>query len=222
MSALQSLLLAAQVAGVSPAPLFESGVAANVPQQILSLPLAEIREAQSSASVVREVDGVRLTFSAASGPETLWLRVFGAGVTRQWSWKALGAGVSGSFGGKTIRFSADAQGLVTAGSLTFSFLDELWRLYDRAVRIRIDPVLYAVTYENGSAGIPPSVSLIRKDSEGMGWITYRSVDRLAGIHYFVAVNGVLFGMRLEGQSLVFYRKPIDGAVLAIEERPFFL
>ncbi len=221
MTALQSLVLAAQVAGVSPAPLFESGLAVNVPQPILSLPLAEITAAQNSSKIIRNVDGVLLAFSAASGPEMLWLRVSGEGVARQWSWQELSGGVSASFGNQTIRFSIDERGGVTAGSVSFNLLDDMWRLYEKAVRISIDPVLYAVTYEDGFSGVPRSVSLIRKDSEGMGWISYRSSDRLAEIHYFVAVNGVLYGMRLEGEMLVFYSKPIEATILEMEERPAF-
>jgi len=224
VSALQTLVLAAQVAGVSPsaleAPAFESGIA-NSPQPILSLPLAEIRAAQNSSIIVREVDGVSLSFSAASGPEMLWLRVSGEDETHQWSWKTLSGGVSASFGGKIVKISADDRGLINVGSVSFNLLDEMWRLYGKAVHIRIDPVLYAVTYEDGSAGIPHSISLIRRDTQGMGWIAYRDSQRLATIHYFIAVNGVLYGMRLEGENLVFYAKPNTASAQRFEEHPAF-
>jgi hypothetical protein len=232
VSILESLILSAQLSGVSPAgleaPKFAAAAAKGAPQAVLTLKLADIRVRHDAIETRARVGRGEFGFSLLSGPESLHFIARQDGVEKHWPLAELKDGVSGEFpkqriglkrDGEFVRVSPanpppDAEALVSVPELVDS-------LYAEAIRIVADIVRYAVVYEDGGRA-PAAVSLLRRDSQGMYWISYRPVDRLKSIHYFVAVNGVLYGMRLEGENLVFYAKESDAKTplsLAAPERP---
>ncbi|MBI4678562.1 MAG: hypothetical protein HY748_13370 [Elusimicrobia bacterium] len=70
--------------------------------------------------------------------------------------------------------------------------------------------------------IPASVSLIREDQQGRFWVTYGKASEVAAeIKWFVAINGVMYGMKLEAPNLVFYSKPVPPVSLNATRGPAF-
>ncbi len=83
-------------------------------------------------------------------------------------------------------------------------------VYNAAIHVLMGNIVeYAVVHEAGP--VPASICLIRRDRGGRMWITYRTLDEMREIQWFVSVNGTLHGMRLEGRELVFYSKPAPQA-----------
>jgi hypothetical protein len=76
-----------------------------------------------------------------------------------------------------------------------------------------------MTYEDGTL-LPEASGLVRKDDQGQFWITYHRRQG-AKLHWFVAVNGQMFGFRIEGSNLVFYGQSTAGSVLSAGEKPVF-
>ena len=73
----------------------------------------------------------------------------------------------------------------------------LRELYEAALHALFTPVEYAVLYEDGALA-PAAITLLREDREGRLWATYKPVAEMGKMHWFLAVNGVMFGMKLEG------------------------
>jgi len=218
--ALSMLLLTAQTAGVdvdktaaapgiSPPPIEEL----QAPKPVLRLGLKEIVENQSRAQWWGDAGRGRVGFSLAVGPEELWGEFREKGAARAWSLSELTRGVNARLYLETYSFLYQG-GLVRVipafgrqtPQASFSVSEMLRYLHTAAIQVLFSPVRYAVLYEDGRLA-PASVSLLRQDSVGQLWVTYKKVEDLDRIHWFVSINGTLFGMRLEGSELVFYSKP---------------
>lgn len=87
-------------------------------------------------------------------------------------------------------------------------------LYDASLHVLLGGAVdYAVTVEDGP--VPASICLLRRDNGGTIWVTHRSQAEMRELQWFLAVNGVLYGMKLEGQDLVFYSKPVPPSQAAV-------
>ena len=142
-----------------------------------------------------------LPFSATQG-----------GVTRTWGWDALEKGVEADFPAGRFKASFDGRWLVLAplgggaeGRVWVNSL--LARYYDAAPHVPIDPVTWAVLVQ-GDPAAPEAVGLLRRDQEGNFFVAYRTRAEMAGINWFVAINGQLYGMRPEKGLLTVYTKPV--------------
>jgi hypothetical protein len=90
-------------------------------------------------------------------------------------------------------------------------------LYNAAVRVSFSPVEYSVVYENGGL-VPASLCLIREDQQGRFWITCKKLSELKEIRWFVAINGVMTGMKLDERDLIFHSKPVPSLAAIAAER----
>lgn len=221
MNALQSLVLAAQLSGVpAPAPV-------DIPKPILRLDLKEVARDQDRAWVPLQAGSRELFFSVGFGPEyELFVKVRQGGVTlalpqSKLEAKAVVSLPAGRYrleyeGGIVRAFALDEPG---GGQL---FAGELIRsLYSAAVLVRLGVVDYAVLYEDGAL-IAKSATFLRQDQAGRFYLAYRDAAQLSKIEWLLAVNGVMYGVRLEGGTLGFYSKPVPPvSSLSFPERPLF-
>lgn len=204
MRALESLVLSAQLLGLSapaPKPL-------DVPSPVLRLDLAEVQRDQDRAWQDLQVGAHAVGLTAAFNEQAgLVIKLRQAGVTLSYHQSAL-------VGGKEIQlprgrykvwhengivriFALDERG----GGQLFA-MDLVRSLYNAAVIVRLGVVDYAVVQGHDS------ISFLRRDDAGRYYVAYRPAARLARIEWLLAVNGLMYGVRLEGASLAFYSKPL--------------
>lgn len=225
VSALQALFLSAQLAGISPDTASPSLSFHGVPVEpqgglrvVSKISLDKISLRQKSAFLTRPAGQGAMDFSLGFAPDTeLWLK-FRQDNQRQ---KLTGAYPFASVQkGFVSRFPLgyyriwSKDGLIHADPATgptepkasVSLTEVFESLLNRCVTIRIGPITYAILREDGAL-LPASVSLLRKDTAGRYWVTYNADKDLSQIQWFVSVDGVLYGLRREGETLAFYSKP---------------
>lgn len=218
---LETLKAAALAAGITALPqgalqapdLALLGPQADAPRIVLAVPLKEAADAQ--ANPLRSLDAGGASFELRIGLAADGDLPFSAtqgGVTRAWGWDALEKGVEADFPAGRFRAAFDGRWLVLTplgggpeGRVWVNSL--LARYYDSAPHVPIDPVTWAVMVQ-GSPAAPDAVGLLRRDSEGNFFIAYRTRAEMAGIDWFVAINGQLYGMRPEKGLLTVYTKPV--------------
>lgn len=221
---LPALLLMAQSAGVDvdrvKAPQVGSvQVVASEqeqPQPILKISFREIEENQRRAIENRSYGSAQFKFALAFSPDEPWAKVSQDHDHQAFKFSALEQGVTTSFpsGLWKLNYSGgfiqlhkpfDQPG---TPRLRVNVPLMVRSHYNLALHIQFAGLVeYAVFYEDGSP-IPISVSLLREDRQGRLWITDGRYDRIKNIHWFLAINGTLYGMRREGLLLVFYTKPV--------------
>lgn len=221
--ALSALLLSAQLLGIDsallPAPQVPrpAAVRAANPKQkeVLRLSLKEIVENQERAYASHPVGRGHVEFSLGLDPEAdLWVKLRQDGRAVAHPLARLEAGVDEDFPVEAYRFLYE-NGNIRALPLAeprspqaiVSVPGMLRNLYELSLHALFTPVDYAVLYEDGRLG-PASVSLIREDHRGTFWITHKTLKEMQTVQWFLAVDGVMFGMRLAGDSLVFYSAPV--------------
>jgi hypothetical protein len=178
---------------------------------VLTLPLAEVTRAQDAVFIERSSDG--LAAAAAFDPAgELWIKMRQDGVTLAFSAEALAKGAvaplpRGSYAvtlgtdGLSVKGPADAAPVLLApeGSL-------LDALYDNGARVMMPIVRYAALYEPELG----SVCLLRRDQAGAYWLGHHTVERLrTRPAWFLAVNGIGYALRLDGETAVFFSKPLQ-------------
>ncbi|MFA6003293.1 MAG: hypothetical protein WC881_04420 [Elusimicrobiota bacterium] len=216
MNALQALLLSAGLAGMDavpmPPPITSAPVImAEQPQLLVSVPLAEISAAANAAAVTQPVGRGQITFRAGLDPRAnTWIKFQQDKIITAHPESELTGGIQERFPAGTYRFAIKGDALhaspiaaphTPAAQVSVSGL--LHAAYNAAPHAAIAPLKYAMLYEDGSL-IPASVCLLRKDDNGILWVTYAKAADLQRIQWFVAVNGVMYGMKLEGEALAFY------------------
>lgn len=146
----------------------------------------------------------------------LWIKIRSQGQVVAHAQTELENGVTETLPSGTFRFlfAGGALSIVPvspAGPKVTIQSNELVRaLYDNTRRIRFDPVDYALAYEDGSTS-PASVSLIRVDDNGLFWVNNHSLAELSQLSWFVGINGVLYGVKIDGDELVFVSEPVPPA-----------
>lgn len=219
-TALQALAVSASLLGVDPRPALPPAIHAKAVQPkgpvkaVLRIPLAEIVRDQERAWTWDENSSSRIGFCAAFDPAAeLWIKLKNQGRTVAHKLSDFEAGVEENFpDGRTrivlengylrafpARPPQTPQAHVSVPALTRS-------LYNAAEHVLFTPVDYAVVYEDGGQ-VPASLSLIREDAAGRLHVSYHSKAELAQIVWFVAIDGTLYGMKIEGSDLVFYTEP---------------
>lgn len=194
----------------------------NRAQEILRLTLDEIRKDQERAWEGRDVGGYWLEFMAGFDPEVeLWVKVRArSGRVMAFSFEELQGGVNVTLDyipfrvileGGTLRvFRRDMQHQHVLVSLPVL----IRALYDRAIHVLFPITEYAVLREEFP--LPDAIVLLRRDYSGRLWATYYVDEQMGTIRWFLAENGVLYGMQLEGDDLVFYNKPVPETSFARE------
>lgn len=228
----QSLLVAAQLAGVSASlptaptatPTLPAALA-DVPKPILRLSLKEIAQDQDRAFTDVPIGRTAVAFALGFDPEAeLWVKVRQQGQNLAFPRAKLETGVEADLPAERYKF------LYENGAIRFfsaydpqsphsrvSVGELLRNLYNAAQLVVFSPVEYAVVYEPGGL-VPASICLLRRDQAGTIWITHKTLEEMATIRWFLAINGMMTGMRLEGQDLVFYNKPVPPSPPAFADR----
>lgn len=228
-TALGVLILSAQLAGVDTIPITPAAKAAPVgaaggePRAILKLSLQEITQNQERAYSLYPVGRGYIAFSVGLDPAGHWVKFRQDGRSAAHALAELEQGVEESFPVEPYRFLYENR-LIRAipvwepqePQANVMPADLIQGLYSAALRVLFTPLEYAVVYEDGSLA-PASVSLIREDIRGRRWLIHHKAAELKEIRWFVTLDGKAYGMRLEGEDLVFYSK---APALEIEpERP---
>jgi hypothetical protein len=225
IGAFQALLLSAQLAGANgkpalpaalPAPLVPAA-AQPAPKPVLSIPLQEIAVEQDRAVAYEAVGRGKIGFNIALDPQAeLWVEFRQGGRLVGHTIPALEKGVEESFPAEAYRFAVK-DWVVRAAPLAEPQSPQasvpvpalLRSSYGLALHVLFDPVEYAVLYEDGASGVPASLSLLREDRDGTLYVTFNKLSDLqARMKWFLAVNGTMFAMKVEGSSLVFYSQPV--------------
>jgi hypothetical protein len=159
------------------------------------MPLAEVIAAQQGAWTPLGLLDARAAFDP-KGEAWVYLRQENR-ITAH-PLKAFESGVEGVVLENGVLKAAGAQVKVQA---------LLGALFDAAKHVQFPPVDYALAYEDGGA-VPASISLLRRDAEGNFFVSYHAPAELAKIEWLLGIDGILYGVRLEGRTLVFYSEPV--------------
>ncbi len=84
----------------------------------------------------------------------------------------------------------------------------------KAAQLQFDPVTYGMLIE-GTPDKLASVALIRQDSNGQYWVAWHSADELKDVVWLLAVDGKMFGVKLEGAKLAVYGEPVPTLPFAV-------
>ncbi len=221
-TALAALMALAGSIGVAPvaapAPPPAASAAPETPRPILRLTLDEIRRDQDRAFQGYPLGRSWLELSVGLDPAAeLWIKfrqggeVLGRTVKALSDWNDLdlpGEPARAIYENGLLRFH---PALDPRAQHTVVPVPGLIRgLYDASLHVLLGGAVdYAVVVEDGP--VPESLCLLRRDNGGTIWVTHRSKAEMAELQWFLAVNGTLYGMRMEGDSLVFYSKPVPPA-----------
>lgn len=225
MTAFQALILSAGLAGVDGKPALPAArpeplapaAAQPAPKPVLAIPLREIAAEQDRAVAYEAVGQGRVGFNIALDPQAeLWVEFRQGENLVGHPIPALEKGVDARFPVEDYRFAVQdwtvrAYPLAAPQSPQANLpVPALLRsAYELSLHVLFDPVEYAVLTEDGKSGVPASLSLLRQAQDGTLYVTYNKLSDLqAKLKWFLAVNGVMFGMKLEGDSLVFYSQPV--------------
>ncbi|MCX5795856.1 MAG: hypothetical protein NTY77_10210 [Elusimicrobia bacterium] len=229
ISAFQALLLSAQLAGVdgrvapppSAAPALAPLAAQPAPREVLRIPLQEIVSQADRAAESRQVGRGDIGFSLGLDPQAdLWVKFRQGSRAAAHPVADLEQGLDEAFPVEAYHFAVKdwmiraypaAQPQTPQADVSVAAL--LRRTYELAEHVLFTPVEYAVLYEDGGL-VPGSVSLIREDAQGQLMVNYNKLaDVQKEIQWFLGVNGVLYGMKVEGGQLVFYSEPVPPKTL---------
>lgn len=232
-----ALLAAAMLAGFEGAtpPSASKKTVDERPKEILRLSLSEIRRDQERAYERHAAGRGVLEFSAGFDPEAeLWLKVRQHGVEAARDYATVQKGFELELPVERYKFVLE-NGFVRAFPVAppqspqaRASLPALIRgLYNAALQVEFSPIRYAIVHEPGlSDSVPASLCLIREDLQGRFWITHKTLAEMRQIQWFVSINGLMRGMRIEGGELVFFSKPTpvipDSKPVKAESGPFIL
>lgn len=209
--ALAAMALAATLAGTDapppPAPV-------PAPKEIMRLALSDVDGDQARAEQWHQAGRGSVGVAVGFDPKAdLWVKFRQRDHISAHPLSKLQTGVEEDFPDDSYRlFVENGNARVVpvnpphAPQATASLPALIRQLYNAALHVQFDLLNYAVIRENDS-GVPASICLIREDPAGRFYVTYRAPAQLKTINWIASVNGKLFGMRLEGEDLVFYTKP---------------
>lgn len=80
--------------------------------------------------------------------------------------------------------------------------------YAASPQLDLTAVRYSIVRDRGEGGRSPSITLLRRDGGGRLYFAHHSDAELAKIVWFVAIDGRLYGMKLDGPALSIYSKPV--------------
>lgn len=227
MSAIKALLLTAQLAGVTPLDIqttaLKSPTGPADVQPLIQVPLSAVAAGNARATAFRTLDGKRIAFSLSLGPDGyLWLRASREDAHRNLRFADLLNGMDVELAGDGYRFKL-GPGLdvlritsVSGEAARLSLQQLINHLYKLSVHVRLGPVVYSALYEDGAL-FPRAAGLLRRDRDGRFWVTYRRAQHMAGVYWFLAVNGTMYGLRIERGDLVFYSKPVGSSLVNSRE-----
>lgn len=208
MNALQSLALAAQLLGLD-AVLPPKAVE---PTPLFSVALADAQAAQDGAC--RDARTARVCAAYGPGYE-LWVKARVDGSWYSFPKSELKTGVDA--GGARLSFEG---GAILVDGERVPEMELVAALYASSRRVTLGVVDYAVLYEDGAL-VPHSATFLRRDHEGNYFMAWRPAQRLATYEWLLAVNGIMYGPRLEGEAMRFYSKPVPNVPEPLGEGSFY-
>ena len=92
-----------------------------------------------------------------------------------------------------------------------SYDDIFHKLYFNAEKIIFaDRVEYAIIRNHDPLNDKEGIIALRRDREGMFWYSFNLDDIISNqIKWLVGINGVLYGMRIQDNNLVFFSKVVE-------------
>ena len=213
-AAFSALLAYAHLLGVAPVP----PALAPQPREELRIPLSEISTQQARSQDFEAVGRGYVGFTAAFDDKAeLWIRLRQKEQAAAFPLAAFDKGVDVDFPVEKIH-SLVENGVIRAYPVEapqspqahVMIPDLLRALVTDAEHVLFSPVDYAVLYENDGL-VPASLSLVREDNSGRFFVNYHSVAELAEISWFVSIDGMMHGVKIDGKDVVFYAKPAPPA-----------
>jgi len=207
-----SVALIGTVVSLPDTPTTQPLAPAAGPAVVARVPLARISAAQSKAVLSADLGGLPLTARASfDSNATLWVRLSRGAWSGAYDETTLIRGLEATTPEGPLRLQFDAAGLhvTTASGASAVFVKQalLDRLYNAALRRKFVLVTYALLYEDG-AGTPASLCLLRRNEKGDYFVSYQTLAEMANVQWFLGVNMVLYGMKIEACELVFVSKPV--------------
>ena len=184
---------------------------------ISAAPLLELLAARDKAALPLEIGGQKFLASVAFDDAwDTWLTIkpaagFGAGA---WKEDALAAGVAYKYKDLELRISRSGDALVIEGAgarveTTLTSLFDL--LYANSLQVTFgDAVTYAVFRNLAPLSENEGTVSLRVGADGLYYFSLTQDAQITDYpRWLLAVNGVLYGLRVDYGSLLFVSKPIE-------------
>ncbi len=193
-------------------PAFLLCLAAAAPvfaaERVGAIPVSDILAAEDNVADL-SLGGsiIELTIGVAADGETL-VKLLHAGQQVSVRNSRLGGGADAALPHDTrlhLVLAGDTLTITTPGApgVTLTMSELLQRAYRNAVHFRAGSAEFAVLLE-GSKDAPGAVSILRRDAAGGIQIQAFSAADVRAIKTFATVQGVDYGIRLEGDELAIY------------------
>lgn len=189
-------------------------------------PLTDMLAARYRAALPLETGGARFLATVmfdAAWEEWFVLKPEGCGAAGAWSYKTLEAGVAWSAAGREFRLkkTGDTVAVVSAaGAAEVSVTALFDLLYDKSLKVTFGGlVTYALFRNLEPLSEGEGTVTLRRGSDGLYYYSLTPDANIAEQpRWLLAVNGVLYGLRLEEGSLLWISKEIgtDKAAFAGE------
>lgn len=184
---------------------------------ISATPLLELLAARDKASLPLEIGGEKLLVSVVfDAAWDAWLMIkpvsgFGAGA---WKEDVLETGVVYKYKGLELRITktGDAVAIEGAGARVETTMTALFdQLYNNSLKVTFgDAVTYAVFRNLEPLTENEGTVSLRVGSDGLYYFSLTPDGQIADYpRWLLAVNGVLYGLRIDYGSLLFVSKPIE-------------
>lgn len=216
MSAPSALLSLIAAAGLQ-APQVQTPAAP--PAVVERVAVAEVEAAQAAAWFPLNAGGVSFAVQVGFLDAGSVLKLRETRGIRRFSWPRLAQGVGLELDGRQLylHHSENNRRLEVYLPLAFDAPSAVAPIaavldvqFERGRRLVIGPVRYAMFVEPG-LGAEPGYGLLRRDAEGDFWVTHWTARELADLRWFLAVDGTMYGFRLEGERLVLHAQPVPAA-----------
>lgn len=191
-------------------------------------PLTGLLADRYKAALPLELGGARFLATVmfdAEWNEWFTLKPEGGGAAAAWTYKMLEAGVAGECGGRKLRLrkAGDAVYIESPSGRTEVSINSLFDLlYGKSMKVTFGGlVTYAVFRNLEPLSEGEGTVSLRLGSDGLYYYSLTPDKNIeGGPRWLLAVNGVLYGLRIADGSLLFVSKKIElDKVTTLPERP---
>jgi len=197
-------------------------------QIIGGAPLLDLLADRYKAALPLELGGARFLATVmfdADWNEWFTLKPEGGGAAAAWSYKMLEAGVVYEHGGRELKLKKTGDTVVAeskAGKTGVSLAGLFDLLYEKSMKVTFGGIVtYAVIRNLEPLSEGEGTVSLRLGSDGLYYYSLtpdKSIED--GPRWLLAVNGVLYGLRVEDGSLLFVSKQIEmKKFVPVPERP---
>lgn len=186
-------------------------------QIIGGAPLTDLLAARYKAALPLELGGVKFLATVmfdAQWNEWFTLKPEGCGPAAAWSYEMLEAGVVYEYGGRELKLKKAGDTVTAespAGKAEVSITGLFDLLYEKSMKVTFGGIVTYAVFRNLEplAEEEGTVSL-RRGSDGLYYYSLtpdRNIE--AAPRWLLAVNGVLYGLRVDAGSLLWVSKEIE-------------